>query len=78
MNCENENSDTNEKNYVVPETSISMVENYTEIETNKFSNYSDGLEYVMKDEGDLLKLNNIKLLSYKLLTDSEYKKRERF
>lgn len=74
MNCENENSDTNKNNYVVPETSISMIENYTEIETNKFSNYSDGLEYVMKDEGDLLKLNNIKLLSYKLLTDSEYKK----
>lgn len=73
MNCENESLNTNEEEHVIPETSISIIENYEDIKTNEFSNYSEGIEHVMKDEEGLLELNNIKLLSYRLIGDNEQK-----
>lgn len=78
MNCEKESHDIDEMNYADPNGSVSEVIKYEEIETNKFLNYSEGLDYVMKDEDGLLKLNNIKLLSYELIEDYKHKEMESF
>jgi hypothetical protein len=64
MSCEKEGLDINKKNIGVTNDLVTTVEKSETLELNKFINYSDALEHAIKDKDGLLKLNNIRLLSY--------------
>lgn len=70
LNCENNDVGLSDSQNNLQEN-LSYQENKTEIDEHQFTDYQDALNGILEDKDNYFKMNNLELLSFKLVKNKE-------